>query len=99
MVAGDSIYTGYVHTYYVCMNVTLAIPDALVEKARALAKKRGTSLNQMIRDHLEREVGGEMTAGQRAAARLEELWAQGPLGRSDGTGYGTRDEIYEERIK
>jgi len=80
------------------MNVTLAIPDALVEKARALAKKRGTSLNQMIRDQLEREVGGELTAGQRAAEALREMWKT-PLFDSGGDRYMARDEIYAERIK
>lgn len=37
-------------------NVTLAIDEALLEKARALAGKRKTSLNAMIRSLLAHEV-------------------------------------------
>ena len=36
------------------MNITLSIPNDVVENARAYAKRHGTSLNQMIRDHLKR---------------------------------------------
>ena len=34
------------------MNITLSIPNDIVENAREYAKRHGTSLNQMIRDHL-----------------------------------------------
>ena len=34
------------------MNVTLSIPVDLVKQARRYAEKHGTSLNQMIREHL-----------------------------------------------
>ena len=36
------------------MNITLSIPDEVVATAREYAKRHGTSLNQMIRDHLDR---------------------------------------------
>ena len=36
------------------MNITLSIPDDVVVNAREYAKKHGTSLNQMIREHLRR---------------------------------------------
>ena len=36
------------------MNITLSIPDDVIMNAREYAKKHGTSLNQMIRDHLRR---------------------------------------------
>ena len=36
------------------MNITLSIPDDVVMNAREYAKKHGTSLNQMVRDHLRR---------------------------------------------
>ena len=79
------------------MNVTLAMPEALVEQARALAAKRGTTLNQMIRDLLERETGGP-TPGEQAARELEELW-KASLFSSNGQRYPSRDELYAERIK
>ena len=34
------------------MNITLSIPDNIVKMAREYAKRHGTSLNQMVRDHL-----------------------------------------------
>ena len=34
------------------MNITLSIPDEIVVNAREYAKRHGTSLNQMVRDHL-----------------------------------------------
>ncbi len=36
------------------MNITLSIPDEVVANAREYAKRHGTSLNQMIRDHLDK---------------------------------------------
>ena len=37
-------------------NVTLSIPDELLAKAREYAKRHGTSLNEMIRDLLAKNV-------------------------------------------
>jgi len=37
-------------------NITLAIPEDLLNKAREYAKKNGTSLNEMIRDLLKKNV-------------------------------------------
>jgi len=41
-------------TYYVRMNVTLSIDEKLLARARELAHERGTSVNQLVRDYLER---------------------------------------------
>ena len=38
------------------MNITLSARDELIERAREYAREHGTSLNQLIRDHLERLV-------------------------------------------
>jgi len=46
--------TRCVHTYYVCMNITLAIDEQLVKRARKVAEAQGKSLNQVIREQLER---------------------------------------------
>jgi len=40
-------------------NVTLAIPDDLLAKAREYAKKNGTTLNEMIRDLIKRNISRE----------------------------------------
>ena len=36
------------------MKITLSIPDDVVANARDYAKKHGTNLNQMVREHLKR---------------------------------------------
>jgi len=41
------------------MNVTLSIPPQLVERARKKAAALGKSLNQVIRETLERLAGGD----------------------------------------
>lgn len=35
------------------MNATLAIDEGLLERARELARRRRTTLNQLVRDYLE----------------------------------------------
>jgi len=37
-------------------NVTLSMPEELVEKARAFAQKNGTSMNEMIRELLRSRI-------------------------------------------
>lgn len=73
-------------------NLTLAIEDEVLESARKLARERGTTLNQLVRDHLADLVARE---GRRRAAaeRLkramrEELVEVGPR-------TWTRDDLYE----
>ncbi len=39
------------------MNITLSADEALIAKARAYAQTRNTTLNQLIRDYLERITG------------------------------------------
>jgi hypothetical protein len=73
------------------MNVTLSIPDRLVEEARRVAEARGISLNQMIRDELAR-----LTAPAERDAALAEL--QGLWASSSGSSRGkkwTREELHE----
>lgn len=40
-------------------NVTLSMPDDLLQKSRAYAQKHGTTLNQMIRDLLKKHIEKE----------------------------------------
>ena len=72
-------------------NLTLAIEDEVLETARRLALERGTTLNQLVRDHLADLVARE---GRRRAAaeRLklamrEELTEVGPR-------TWTREDLY-----
>ncbi len=52
-------------------NITLAIDEELLAKARVLAAIRRTSVNEMVREFLQSEVGRE--TGQAARA---EAWAR-----------------------
>jgi len=40
-------------------NLTLSLPAALIQAAKVLAAKRGTSLNALVRKNLEEMVRGE----------------------------------------
>ena len=60
-----------------------------MERARRLAKRRGKSLNEMIRDYLKGLT--EPMSPEEAAARLEDLWRISP-GHSDGETW-TREEL------
>jgi len=46
-------------TYTVCMNLTLSVDEQLVERARKRANSLGKSLNQLIRDYLQKIAGGD----------------------------------------
>ena len=77
-------------------NVTLAIDDAVLDRARAYAVKRGTTLNAIVRQHLESLGENE----ERLAQAMRELKAMsettvarlGPDYRFD------REDIYAERM-
>ncbi len=82
--------TEYVRTYYVFMNLTLAIEDELLEKARQRADALGTSVNQMVRDYLEEFVGG----GVNRESETEEFIRLSLKGGGDSKGWKwNRDEI------
>ena len=76
-------------------NITLAIDEALLEQARALAERRKTSLNALVRTLLASEIEQEdrIAAAKRGMKRL--------MDESQGTmpwDYRwNRDEIYAER--
>lgn len=56
------------------MNVTLSIDDRVVAKARRIAAARGTTLNQLVSDHLE-----ELTRGDdmdSVVRELEAMWSE-----------------------
>jgi hypothetical protein len=53
------IDTVYVRTYTVFMNITLSIDEQVAERAREKLRAVGKSLNQEIREHLERLAGDD----------------------------------------
>jgi uncharacterized protein DUF6364 len=76
-------------TYTVLMNVTLSIDEQLVAKARKKAAALGKSLNQLIRDYLQRLAGGDDP--ERSIQEFNRL-----SGRGHSRGWRfNRDEIHE----
>lgn len=71
-------------------NVTLSVPDDLLEKAREYARKHGTTLNQMIRDLLRETVMENRTA---MVEEMQELYKKASYkGKIEPF---NRNEIYE----
>ena len=76
------------YTYYVVVNVTLSIDDQLVERARKRAEALGKSLNQVIREDLQRFVETDVDAEMDELVRLS--------GKVDSRGWKfNRDELHE----
>ena len=71
------------------MNVTLSVDDQLVARARKKAEALGKSLNQLIRDYLERLAGSDDP--ERSIAEFDTL-----SGRGDSRGWRfDREELHE----
>jgi hypothetical protein len=73
----------------VSMNVTLSIEDQLVARARKKAEALGKSLNQMIRDYLQKVAGSDDP--EKSIEEFQQLSGQG---NSRGWRFN-RDEIHE----
>jgi len=71
------------------MNVTLSIDEQVVARARKRAEALGKSLNQIIRDYLERLAGGDDPERS-----IEEFKRLSGRGHSRGWRFD-RDEIHE----
>jgi hypothetical protein len=71
------------------MNVTLSIDDQVVARARKKAEALGKSLNQVIRDYLERLAGSDDPERS-----IEEFKRLSGRGHSRGWRFD-RDEIHE----
>jgi hypothetical protein len=71
------------------MNVTLSIDEDVVERARQKAAVQGKSLNQLIREYLQRLAGGD--DAERSIKEFEHL-----SGRGNAHGWRfNRDEIHD----
>jgi hypothetical protein len=77
------------HTYTVLMNVTLSIDEQLVARARKKANALGKSLNQLIRDYLQKLAGGDDPERS-----IEEFKKLSGRGHSRGWRFN-RNEIHE----
>jgi hypothetical protein len=70
------------------MNLTLSVDEQLVARARKKADALGKSLNQLIRDYLQRLAGGDDP--ERSIAEFKQL-----SGRGHSRGWRfNRDEIH-----
>ena len=87
----DEIDTVPVCTHYVRMNITLSVDERLVRRARKKANAMGKSLNQLVREYLERLAGS--VDSERDVAELRQL-SRESRGRSRGWRLN-RDELHE----
>ena len=76
-------------TYPVFMNITLSIDEQLTARARKRAEALGKSLNQLIRDYLQKVAGGDDPEGS-----IEEFRQLSGKGHSRGWRFD-RNEIHE----
>ena len=76
-------------TYTVFMNITLSVDEKTVARARKRAEAMGTSLNQVIRDYLQKLAGGDDPERS-----IEEFRRLSGTGDSRGWRFN-RDEIHE----
>lgn len=81
------------------MNLTLSVDSKLVQKARQVAARQGTSLQALVRQYIEALAGTR--EGAALAERLETHWREADkhLKQHPATRYRfDREELYEERI-
>ena len=75
------------------MNVTISLEEELVKTVREIARRRDTTLNELIRSYLE-QIAGKLPV-ETQLAELQALWEQYP-GRSGGVKI-KRDDAYQGR--
>jgi len=73
------------------MNITLSVDERLVRRARKKADAMGKSLNQLVRDYLERLAGSD--DAERDVAELRQL-SRGSPGHARRWRFD-RDELHE----
>lgn len=73
------------------MNLTLAVDDQTVERARCVAQTMGKSLNQVVREYLEQLAGRD-----RIERDIAEFRALSPSGMRSWK--FNREEIYDRKI-
>ncbi|WP_147361527.1 MerR family transcriptional regulator [Dichotomicrobium thermohalophilum] len=76
-------------------NITLAVDEEVLATVRAYAARNNTTVNALVRQHLERIARQEDKAAQ-ARQRLVELAAQSPM--QTGSWRWNRDEIYDRDV-
>jgi hypothetical protein len=77
-------------------NITLAIDEAVLERVRVYAAKRKTTVNRLVRDHLDHLAQAELS-DQGARARLLKLIDESP-GRLGPDWKWNREDAYQGRV-
>jgi hypothetical protein len=82
----------------VLVNLTLAVDEGTVERAREVARQQGTSLNALVREYI--ELLANQGTGDELLSEFQELWAE--IDRStSGSNRGykfDREQLYEDRL-
>jgi len=81
------------------MNLTLSVDDKLVEKARQVASRQGTSLQALVRQYIETLAGAR--EGAVLVHRLEEQWREADkhFREHPPKSYKfDREELYADRV-
>ena len=76
------------------MNLTISVDDELIERAREMARRQGTSVQEVIRKHLADYIGDRPR--DEVAKELIELFRR-TAGRSGGKKI-SRSDAYEGRV-
>jgi plasmid stability protein len=79
------------HTLFVVTNLTVAIDEEVLRRARIRALERGTSVNALVREFVESLAGNERDA---ALDRLLALARSSTAGSGPGGRTWRRDELY-----
>lgn len=77
-------------------NLTITVDEWVLKKARIRALEEDTSVNAVLREHLER-YSGVSRERREAWRRIQELARESGFG-SGGEGLPKREELYEERL-
>lgn len=78
-------------------NLTITVDEETLKKARIRALEEDTSVNAVLREHLESYAGARKER-EEAASRILADARQGGAGSGEGGRTWTRDELYEERL-
>jgi hypothetical protein len=78
-------------------NITLAIDDADLSRARRYAAEHSTTVNALVREYL-KSLSPEMTADQQAAVERMRNRSQARTSFMTGPTW-TREDLYDRRIK
>jgi len=79
------------HTYAVCMNITVSVDEQVAERARERATVMGKSLDQALQDYLHQLAGDDDLERD-----LEYMERNSGLGDSQGWKFN-REEIHERK--